>query len=205
MLKKYAAAEAQQKSQRHSAKGETKGDGIPFGARAIESGIEVEGIWISNPNTPLPSPRPSATPEDSRPARFILAPTAQLGSKPLLTTATFRHGNQQSACRSLSPLDIPQDLNCHLQTISRTPSSDCSSSDKLAIDGTHPKRHGSCGREPPAPEFLAYQQYLHPRRYGSPKNGYSGTCNMVDRDRTEPGVSVQNIAGTCPRYMYGNI
>ncbi|KAH8737313.1 hypothetical protein BGZ61DRAFT_470774 [Ilyonectria robusta] len=28
---------------------------VPFGIRAIQSGIEVEGIWISRPNTPDPS------------------------------------------------------------------------------------------------------------------------------------------------------
>ncbi|KAK6958068.1 hypothetical protein Daesc_000861 [Daldinia eschscholtzii] len=29
---------------------------IPFGVRAIQSGIEVDGIWISTPNTPLITP-----------------------------------------------------------------------------------------------------------------------------------------------------
>ncbi|KAI1657145.1 hypothetical protein F4813DRAFT_93200 [Daldinia decipiens] len=29
---------------------------IPFGVRAIQSGIEVDGIWISRPNTPLITP-----------------------------------------------------------------------------------------------------------------------------------------------------
>jgi hypothetical protein len=27
----------------------------PFGVRAIESGVEIEGVWISHPNTPVPS------------------------------------------------------------------------------------------------------------------------------------------------------
>ncbi|GME51237.1 hypothetical protein GTA08_BOTSDO05114 [Neofusicoccum parvum] len=31
------------------------GDEIPFGIRAIQSGIEVDGIWISGTNTPVPS------------------------------------------------------------------------------------------------------------------------------------------------------
>lgn len=30
-------------------------DQIPFGVRAIRGGVEVEGIWISRPNTPEPS------------------------------------------------------------------------------------------------------------------------------------------------------
>lgn len=32
-----------------------KGKEIPFGIRAIESGIEVDGVWISRPNTPTQS------------------------------------------------------------------------------------------------------------------------------------------------------
>ena len=30
-------------------------EGIPFGVRAIESGIEVDGVWISRSNTPVSS------------------------------------------------------------------------------------------------------------------------------------------------------
>ncbi|KHJ31925.1 hypothetical protein EV44_g0438 [Erysiphe necator] len=37
-------------------RGETIGKhDIPFGIRAIQSGIQIDGIWISNPNTPVPS------------------------------------------------------------------------------------------------------------------------------------------------------
>ncbi|CAG8948169.1 unnamed protein product [Penicillium salamii] len=43
-------------------------DDIPFGARALESGIEIEGIWNSNPNTPVPSPLQPSTPVRSRPS-----------------------------------------------------------------------------------------------------------------------------------------
>jgi hypothetical protein len=37
---------------------ENTGD-APFGIRALESGIEIEGVWISRTNTPVPS-RPSS-------------------------------------------------------------------------------------------------------------------------------------------------
>lgn len=40
---------------------------IPFGARALERGIQVEGIWVSNNNTPLQSPHQPGTPVVSRP------------------------------------------------------------------------------------------------------------------------------------------
>ncbi|KAL1607777.1 hypothetical protein SLS60_002713 [Paraconiothyrium brasiliense] len=39
---------------------ETKED-VPFGIRAIESGIEVDGVWISRSNTPVGSSRSSIT------------------------------------------------------------------------------------------------------------------------------------------------
>ena len=35
-------------------------DQIPFGVRAIRGGVEVEGIWISRPNTPDPSQNTSS-------------------------------------------------------------------------------------------------------------------------------------------------
>jgi hypothetical protein len=47
MLRKYTAVEAQQKSKEQAAKEQIGDSDIPFGSRAIESGIEVEGIWIS--------------------------------------------------------------------------------------------------------------------------------------------------------------
>ena len=43
-------------SQREERKNE-----IPFGIRAIESGIEIDGVWISRSNTPVGSSRSSMT------------------------------------------------------------------------------------------------------------------------------------------------
>jgi hypothetical protein len=40
---------------------------IPFGVRAIESGIEVEGVWISRNNSPAPSTLASPLPSPSAP------------------------------------------------------------------------------------------------------------------------------------------
>lgn len=41
-------------------------DDIPFGARALERGVQIEGIWISNHNTPVQTPRQPGTPIESR-------------------------------------------------------------------------------------------------------------------------------------------
>ncbi|CAL5871059.1 uncharacterized protein PFLUO_LOCUS5304 [Penicillium psychrofluorescens] len=73
-LRRHAAAEARAKENAlllpmlHE-------DEIPFGARALESGMQTEGIWISNPNTPLPSPYMPGTPVGSLPASSALKPS----------------------------------------------------------------------------------------------------------------------------------
>ena len=48
---------------------EMKSD-IPFGVRAIESGIEVDGVWISRSNTPVGSSRASIISENRLPRSF---------------------------------------------------------------------------------------------------------------------------------------
>ncbi|KAB2577523.1 uncharacterized protein LTHEOB_9183 [Lasiodiplodia theobromae] len=57
------------------------GDDIPFGIRAIQSGIEVDGIWISGTNTPVPSSptqsaqdKPEASGSNSRPMSALEIP-----------------------------------------------------------------------------------------------------------------------------------
>ena len=45
-------------------------DDIPFGVRAIESGIEVDGVWISRSNTPVGSSRASIISENRLPRSF---------------------------------------------------------------------------------------------------------------------------------------
>lgn len=45
-------------------------DEIPFGVRAIESGIEIDGVWISRSNTPVGSSRASIISENRLPRSF---------------------------------------------------------------------------------------------------------------------------------------
>ncbi|KAF1930943.1 uncharacterized protein M421DRAFT_90721 [Didymella exigua CBS 183.55] len=45
-------------------------DEIPFGVRAIESGIEIDGVWISRSNTPVGSSRASIVSENRLPRSF---------------------------------------------------------------------------------------------------------------------------------------
>ncbi|KAG0155378.1 hypothetical protein PDIDSM_954 [Penicillium digitatum] len=68
MLSKFAATEAKQREEEAEVYPMLHKDDIPFGARALERGVEVEGIWVSDPNTPTQSPRRPATPAASRSA-----------------------------------------------------------------------------------------------------------------------------------------
>lgn len=76
-----------------------RGKAIPFGVRAIESGIEVDGVWISGTNTPAmstpPSPAISAKPEDSK---HTMIDPAQ---------------GRNSSSSILSQLEIPQAAHGH--------------------------------------------------------------------------------------------
>lgn len=66
-MRRYAAVEARQKEEDAELFPMLKRDDIPFGARALERGIQIEGIWISNPNTPVQSPQLPGTPFETLP------------------------------------------------------------------------------------------------------------------------------------------
>ncbi|KAJ5379179.1 DNA recombination/repair protein RecA monomer-monomer interface [Penicillium cosmopolitanum] len=66
-MRRYAAIEARQKEEDAELFPMLKRDDIPFGARALERGIQIEGIWISNPNTPVQSPQLPGTPFETLP------------------------------------------------------------------------------------------------------------------------------------------
>ncbi|KAJ5589109.1 hypothetical protein N7537_011787 [Penicillium hordei] len=68
MISKYAATEAKEREEEPEVYPMLHKDDIPFGARALERGVEVEGIWVSDPNTPTQSPCQPATPVPSQPA-----------------------------------------------------------------------------------------------------------------------------------------
>ncbi|KAJ6006263.1 hypothetical protein N7451_004207 [Penicillium sp. IBT 35674x] len=81
-IRKYAAIEARQKEEEAHLYPMLKRDDIPFGARALERGVQVPGIWISSPDTPSHSPQPPRTPTnrsqspspEARPPSLVLRP-----------------------------------------------------------------------------------------------------------------------------------
>lgn len=66
--RRYAAAEARQKEEEAELYPMLVQDDVPFGARALEQGIHIEGIWVSNPNSPVQSPHLPVTPSETRPS-----------------------------------------------------------------------------------------------------------------------------------------
>jgi hypothetical protein len=52
MTRRYADAESRQKDQEAELYPMLLKDDVPFGAKALERGVQVEGIWVSRNNTP---------------------------------------------------------------------------------------------------------------------------------------------------------
>lgn len=66
---------------------------IPFGVRAIQSGVEVEGIWISRPNTPAVDSSPnSAKGKGKYVSQVPISPTSSTYSDPFGSPASSRGG-----------------------------------------------------------------------------------------------------------------
>ncbi|EEH45755.1 uncharacterized protein PADG_01905 [Paracoccidioides brasiliensis Pb18] len=88
MLKKFTAAAAITRPKPEMI--EAGSEEIPFGSRAIESGIEIEGIWISSHNTPVGTPRRVSYSDASRTASaesksiIIVPPPPPLSNGPNL-------------------------------------------------------------------------------------------------------------------------
>lgn len=70
-------------------------DEIPFGIRAIQSGIEVDGVWISRTNTPVASSRASIS--DSVPRSY--------NNSQLELPATAMQGSSRNSSRAPSTFD----------------------------------------------------------------------------------------------------
>lgn len=65
---------------------------IPFGVRCLENGVDVEGVWSSNANTPLQSPKSSA------PSSPRLGPTTD--AQAIMTTSRESRESRRSTSRA---------------------------------------------------------------------------------------------------------
>ncbi|KAJ8196623.1 hypothetical protein LV157_001597 [Aspergillus fumigatus] len=101
MTRKHAAAEAYQRIERgtelHPVS--TGGSDIPFGARALEKGVQVDGIWISTSNTS--SPAQLATPNASRPTTPVVKQTHQSSDADMASDVQPRWHKEQPALKAV--------------------------------------------------------------------------------------------------------
>jgi hypothetical protein len=95
--RKHAAAEAYQRIERGTELRpvSTGGSDIPFGARALEKGVQVDGIWISTSNTS--SPAQLATPNASRPTTPVVKQTHKTPAADTAKDVQSRWLTEQSA------------------------------------------------------------------------------------------------------------
>ncbi|KAI9797609.1 MAG: hypothetical protein M1833_005392 [Piccolia ochrophora] len=93
-----------------------KGEDVPFGVRAIESGIEVDGVWISRPNSPAltssdDAPRQSSSNELARPPASVDASPQKRMTSTLdvyrLSSQPPALGHQTAVSRPPSALSLP--------------------------------------------------------------------------------------------------
>ncbi|KAL8715262.1 MAG: hypothetical protein Q9220_001220 [cf. Caloplaca sp. 1 TL-2023] len=99
-LAKTRAAQKEEAIQRQpSVARRKKGNDVPFGIRAIESGIEVDGVWISRSNTP----------GNSVPASPALSANQESTAPPHVTA------DRTSTISNMSRLEIPQPAHGHIR------------------------------------------------------------------------------------------
>lgn len=67
MTRRYADVESRQKDQEAELYPMLSKDDVPFGAKALERGVQVEGIWVSKNNTPHSSTLHPETPITDQP------------------------------------------------------------------------------------------------------------------------------------------
>ncbi|KAL8733719.1 MAG: hypothetical protein Q9166_001912 [cf. Caloplaca sp. 2 TL-2023] len=100
-LRKYTALQAAQREngidRAPSVGRRRRGNDVPFGVRAIESGIEVDGVWISHSNTPA----------NSTPGSPSLSATKETPTQPPATS------DRASTVSNMSRLEIPQQAHGH--------------------------------------------------------------------------------------------
>ena len=120
--KKRAAAEETEKGEQD---GElrpmlTLSNEIPFGARALEKGVQVDGIWVSNSNTPISTPEASSSggtrpssPTPDPPARKVTPGSTNDALKPRVPSPLTTHSEPSDPQPSPQPSQTMDDSPSH--------------------------------------------------------------------------------------------
>lgn len=110
MTRRYAEAESRQKDQEAELYPMLSRDDVPFGAKALERGVQVEGIWVSNHNTPHSSTLHPETPITDQSSSFDPRKYPVRPPTPASPTAIE---NAKNARKALPP-DTPTASNSEL-------------------------------------------------------------------------------------------
>lgn len=187
-LAKTRAAQKEDGIQRApSAVRRKQGNDIPFGVRAIESGIEVDGVWISRSNTPA-----NSTP--GSPALSANMGTAALtpATVPAQTTS-----DRASTISNMSRLEIPQTAHGHPHPNARPTNSTYS-----RVSGNPFERSISSERSPTQPGS-SYSEFAprgrssyQPRRASHLRFSKDYTTNSAEALATLEGRELASKAGS---------
>ena len=178
-LRKYTAIAAKRKEeaqeqemQRTASMKRGRGPDVPFGVRAIESGVEVDGVWISRTNTPAPSSR--ASPVSSP----IIEPNLRTSA---LTSVTH-----------ISPMAMPQPVHSYSRAGGSQSSIDSRPLDSQFERATSaerlPSRNGSPAPDPAPRGRRTYQPRQSSHLRYSNGEALSGHAHMSSRN-TQAGSS----------------
>lgn len=107
MTRRYADAESRQKDQEAELYPMLSRDDVPFGAKALERGVQIEGIWVSKNSTPHSGTLHPEIPMTDQ------TPSADLRKYPLPTPSPASLMAMESAksAQNLLRADIPTTLS----------------------------------------------------------------------------------------------
>lgn len=100
--RRYAAAESRQKLEDAELYPMLSRDDVPFGAKALQRGGQVEGIWVSSPNTPASETPTTDQPHNPAPGKYPVRPQTPASSA---AVESARNG------RTSLPVDTPATLS----------------------------------------------------------------------------------------------
>ncbi|KAI0542890.1 hypothetical protein GGR58DRAFT_1162 [Xylaria digitata] len=213
LLKKHALLDeekrARQMELRKSGLPARRRADIPFGVRAIQSGIEVEGIWISRPVTPIETQTSSKASSTTLDIDSELRPEgkgkAVLGSS-LIPTATVtevepipRPSPRLSPAGSYLDQSIRQDIGGASTPGPQTAYLQLYHSQRPTNDYAHVARHL---RSTPQPEGMAARHHIEtyiPTSSSSSMNSSLSPRTRPVMDRTSIS-SEEGLAFSSPRY-----
>lgn len=173
-LRKYTAIAAAKAAERQEMQHtpsvrRRKGPEVPFGIRAIESGVEVDGVWISRSNTPAPSV------PDSPVSNASVAPSP---------VRRAHSPDRTSSSSVISRLEIPQPVHGYPGVIGSRPGQ---SSANVPFERGLPTE-----RSPSRPSSMASDHALRGRpTYQPRRSSHLRFSNLQDVDNPEAMAALE--------------